>query len=351
MITRIELDGFKSFSEFTLDVPPFLLLVGANASGKSNVVDALRLVAEAFELRKPAAAMSGFDRGQGFALFRRDGSGRRAEHMSLVLTADDPGTVKSWRMTADWREREELEGALVPGHESFGVRLQVLAGEPRAMSRPAAGGNREPLAADGANLAAVLGRLAENGRLGALQLDASVLIPALDGIVPVRNHRGDWDFDLVFRGTGPMPPALASDGTLRVVALLAALHDVDHPGTVVIDELETGLHPARLKALVSIAHRLVAESRGADGSYGRQLIATTHSPVALAQALALAGSSEDTGVVFLDTVLKPETRDGETVMSPVTWPRRVAPGGGPRGEVVTPAEVRAFLDSVRAEDW
>ena len=49
MITRIEIDGFKSFLDFKLDVPPFLALVGPNASGKSNLFDALRLVADVVE--------------------------------------------------------------------------------------------------------------------------------------------------------------------------------------------------------------------------------------------------------------------------------------------------------------
>ncbi|MFF4775110.1 hypothetical protein ACFY05_19840 [Microtetraspora fusca] len=33
MITRIEIDGFTSFADFALDVPPFLVLIGTNASG------------------------------------------------------------------------------------------------------------------------------------------------------------------------------------------------------------------------------------------------------------------------------------------------------------------------------
>ncbi len=41
MITRIEIDGFKSFLNFELDVPPLLALIGPNASGKSNFFDAL----------------------------------------------------------------------------------------------------------------------------------------------------------------------------------------------------------------------------------------------------------------------------------------------------------------------
>jgi len=44
MLTSIELDGFKSFATATLDFGPLTLIVGANASGKSNVRDAMRLL-------------------------------------------------------------------------------------------------------------------------------------------------------------------------------------------------------------------------------------------------------------------------------------------------------------------
>ncbi|MFG2517090.1 AAA family ATPase [Streptomyces sp. NPDC048584] len=37
MITRIEIDGYTSFDDFALDLSPFTVLVGANASGKSNL--------------------------------------------------------------------------------------------------------------------------------------------------------------------------------------------------------------------------------------------------------------------------------------------------------------------------
>lgn len=47
MLTRIEIDGFKSFLDFTLDVPPFLALVGPDASGESNLLDALAFAREA----------------------------------------------------------------------------------------------------------------------------------------------------------------------------------------------------------------------------------------------------------------------------------------------------------------
>jgi predicted ATPase len=44
MLTRIEIDGFKTFESFSLDLEPFTAIVGPNASGKSNLFDALRFL-------------------------------------------------------------------------------------------------------------------------------------------------------------------------------------------------------------------------------------------------------------------------------------------------------------------
>ncbi len=44
MITSVRLKDFKNFRDETLRMGPFTVLVGANASGKSNVRDALRFL-------------------------------------------------------------------------------------------------------------------------------------------------------------------------------------------------------------------------------------------------------------------------------------------------------------------
>ena len=44
MITSIRLKNFKNFADETLRVGPFTILVGANASGKSNIRDAFRFL-------------------------------------------------------------------------------------------------------------------------------------------------------------------------------------------------------------------------------------------------------------------------------------------------------------------
>ncbi len=44
MITRIKIDGFKSFSDFEVELAPFTVIAGANGSGKSNLLDAMQLL-------------------------------------------------------------------------------------------------------------------------------------------------------------------------------------------------------------------------------------------------------------------------------------------------------------------
>src|SRR5262245_18065296 len=44
MLKRIELTNFKSFARQGVELAPFTLLVGPNASGKSNLLDALRFL-------------------------------------------------------------------------------------------------------------------------------------------------------------------------------------------------------------------------------------------------------------------------------------------------------------------
>lgn len=50
MITQIEIDGFKSFLDFKVELAPFQILIGPNASGKSNLFDALYLLSRLAEV-------------------------------------------------------------------------------------------------------------------------------------------------------------------------------------------------------------------------------------------------------------------------------------------------------------
>jgi predicted ATPase len=44
MITRLEVDGFKSLRDFAVDLEPLTVFIGPNSAGKSNILDALALL-------------------------------------------------------------------------------------------------------------------------------------------------------------------------------------------------------------------------------------------------------------------------------------------------------------------
>lgn len=73
MLTRIEISGFKTFDNFGLDLRPLTAIVGPNASGKSNLFDALRFLSLLAQ-RDIRTAMQDL-RGKPEELFRQSPSG------------------------------------------------------------------------------------------------------------------------------------------------------------------------------------------------------------------------------------------------------------------------------------
>lgn len=69
MITRIEISGFKSFWDFEMDLSPFLVVAGPNASGKSNLFDALKLLSNLSTMDLRSAFTQQGQRGELWELF------------------------------------------------------------------------------------------------------------------------------------------------------------------------------------------------------------------------------------------------------------------------------------------
>jgi|GEM_PF-3286084 len=82
MITRIEIDGFKSFSNFVMDFSPMTVVAGANASGKSNLFDALQLLSRIAEVDDLRVAF-GEQRGDAKELFTQYDDNHYAEQMTF----------------------------------------------------------------------------------------------------------------------------------------------------------------------------------------------------------------------------------------------------------------------------
>lgn len=111
MLTRIEIDGFKTFEAFSLDLGPFVAIAGVNAAGKSNLFDAVRFLSRLAD-NDLRTAVTGL-RGDPAEIFRRHGDGTRQHRIRLAVEVllepairDPWGTQHELKQT---RIRYELE--------------------------------------------------------------------------------------------------------------------------------------------------------------------------------------------------------------------------------------------------
>ncbi len=94
MLTRIEVDGFKSFEELDVHLTPFTAIIGSNAAGKSNLFDAIQLLS-ALATHDVAAAVSEM-RGEPLELFRLTPAGRARRITLAAEVLIDPSVRDPW---------------------------------------------------------------------------------------------------------------------------------------------------------------------------------------------------------------------------------------------------------------
>lgn len=93
----------------------------------------------------------------------------------------------------------------------------------------------------------------------------------------VTTRLGDVMFGLKERGRASLSDArLLSDGTLRAIAVLAALETAKPNSRVVIEELDNGLHPSRVRTLLDAIHKYTGR-----GQRSLNILVTTHNPATL----------------------------------------------------------------------
>jgi predicted ATPase len=158
----------------------------------------------------------------------------------------------------------------------------------------------------------------------------------------VAEHR----LSIITRDGTKLPARLASDGTLRMLALLAALFDAEG-GTLCFEEPENGLHPGQLRALIE----LLVERTAADVQPPLEVISTSHSPVVLAALIeAQRAAPEQVGIYFMDTARHiPEGATDPSQISTVSRVRRVVSDGESGRDVVTRGEVERYLHTADVE--
>jgi predicted ATPase len=85
MITYIKINGFKSFHNFEMEFTPFTVIAGANASGKSNLFDALKLLSAISTENSDIRNAFKSQRGELSELFTQYSEGTYASEIEFVV--------------------------------------------------------------------------------------------------------------------------------------------------------------------------------------------------------------------------------------------------------------------------
>lgn len=91
MITRVEISGFKTFTDFAVDLAPLSVIAGANASGKSNFLDALRVIQGVATGKTLANALPG--RGRAADYFTKYDQGQSSQTIVFAVEILIPPTL------------------------------------------------------------------------------------------------------------------------------------------------------------------------------------------------------------------------------------------------------------------
>ncbi|RUO88535.1 hypothetical protein D7Y11_34865 [Corallococcus sp. AB018] len=338
MLESIHLKNFKSFADAEVKLAPVTVLVGANASGKSNLLDALKLV-QRLELgwtlsevlqgrreagREVAPALRGgslglarsadtpveltlrWSSGSDDSLTHSMGIGVRGEpsfrwERLELQVASQQYSVESVPVKGLPPMMSQVNGALrtihIEANQSVYREARIRLGMTFARSLlemptlnsalfleviPARMRGYSPqqdieLGAEGENISSVLWSLSQrhpDTQQEWVDWLSELCGPEIVGLDFSKTDLGDVMFALLEKDGTRTPARSLSDGTLRFLGTLVAMRTVREGSLVILEEPETGLHPQRIHLLVEFLEAVSRERN-------LQVILTTHSPQVL----------------------------------------------------------------------
>jgi predicted ATPase len=351
MLTKFTLANFKSYRNATLDLSPLTLLIGANASGKSNALEAMQMlswlsrgrrledvfqavqesellmrgtvadlafggtgnfrlgcVMEPQTWNKLEVEMSAGSDGMRIVQERIEGpinnpplyqvsrSTKGFSHDLLVsynnfargrnkpqMTCTDQQAVFTQMLTpASFAAGHKLSQEVIPGVAKTFVQalehILFLDPMPRQM-RDYSFVMDKVLKGNGSNLSSTLYDLCETQKIKDKVLEFVRDLPEQD-ITDIQFLEGPRKEVMVkleetFGGTRQYrEAAVLSDGTLRVIAVAAALLSAHEGSMVVVEEIDNGVHPSRARTLLANIERVAREKK-------LVVVLTSHNPALL----------------------------------------------------------------------
>ncbi len=412
MLSKFTLANFKSYREATLVLSPLTLLIGANASGKSNALEAMQMLSWLSRGRRLEEVFQAVQESE-----------LRIRGTVADLTHEAAGSFRLGCVLEHQLGRVELEVEVSAGSDGMRIARERVViptqNVPLYQANPATNGSRDLIVsynnfARGRNKPqirctdqqAVFTQLltpvkfANERSRSQIPDVAKAFMQALERILfldPLPRRMRDYSFivDKVLKGDGgnisstlydlcvtqnakdkvlnfvrDLPEqditdiqfldgprkevmvkleetfggktqfheaALLSDGTLRVIAVAAALLSAPVGSTVVVEEIDNGVHPSRAKTLLANIEKVARQQK-------LVVLLTSHNP-ALLDALPFSAIPD---VVFCYR----DMRQGDSRLVRLSelpdYPELIAQG--PLGRLVTQGIVDRFVKTAKNPD-
>jgi energy-coupling factor transporter ATP-binding protein EcfA2 len=343
ILTSFTLTNFKSYREARFPLGPLTLLIGANASGKSNAIEALKMVSWRAQRRNsseqhypklgPFALRGGIS-----SFFNHDADNcfiscyfdhDSAHQYTVELIKNPVGAFSFYDQTTDLFVASPLSLKIL-------TTIFFIDAIPSAM-RGYSEKYDKLLQSDSSNLSSVLYHLCQDTHQKQTILNFIQSLPeqAISNIDFIETPRDEVMLKLTEtfgHQERTYDASLLSDGTLQVLAIVAALLSAPEGSLIVIEEIDNGIHPSR-------AHLLLANIREIADRRNLRVLLSTHNP-ALMDALP---DEALTDVVFCYR----DPQDGDSRLTRLgdidNFPGLVSQG--PLGHLVTTGVVDRFIKS------
>ncbi len=282
VIEKIHIKNFKSLVDVTIENPnPFTVFVGTNASGKSNIFEAIEFLNYSFKTRKDDL-LSLFNGRESIVNYNLVFSNNLGD-LILVDKYDFLINIKFSKDRAFFATNDNFKFSKhqplpLQDYEKLNAETQFFNGftrlfinNPRIEKMSLKDDKR--LASDAKNLEKVLKRILQIKSINEEFIEWLIfLVPDFDNLEISSDELSGSDNLLIYEKhtNKPFPRHLISDGTFNIITLLTSVFQSDEPQFLCIEEPENGIHPEAIKELVSFFREQCEEK-------GHYIWLTTHS--------------------------------------------------------------------------
>jgi len=307
MIRHVSFRNFKCLHHVGIALEPLTFIVGQNGSGKTSILEGIEFVSKLIPRIAVVDNASNFSLNE---LYSLGGEGpmeitvdQDVGKLRLVLSND--GSVSSWDRVGgtSWGYK------LSPGTNAaeYNECLKGISSvsyvqlSAKALSQPSYSDQVVPeLEVDGTGLPSVLQYMALTNRIQfeEVQKQLRLIVPTFESIgfvrSPIETSKKEMvsfgadqvertlkntvmgeSLTLSFHGAKNVPATRASEGTILALGVLTMLQSPVRSRTLLLDDVEHGLHPMAQVALVEVIRTIMNQNPD------MQIVASSHSPYIL----------------------------------------------------------------------